>query len=342
MASGMSGIETPLMPYKTISGDTVAASQSSLSSAAKGTPRLPPAHLLVGLGLAVAGVIAFSMRPVIIKLAYRYDVDPVTLIMLRMVFALPFFLGMALWSGRRGAGKPGERAAVSGRDLALTIGLGVTGYYAASFCDFLGLRYVSAGMGRLLLFLYPTIVVLLSALFLGKRIGLREVVALVVSYVGVALVVWSEIGTGHPDFLTGAGLVFMGAFLYSIYLVGSSRVVQRIGSMRFTAYAMTAASLCCIAQFAVLRPLSALDLPLPVYGLSAVMAVVCTVLPVLMTAEALRRVGANMVALSGAIGPVAAALFGYLVLAEPLGWLQLAGAALTVAGVLIITLWKTA
>jgi len=297
---------------------------------------MPSVQMLAGLGLAVAGVVAFSLRPVIIKLAYRYNVDPVTLIMLRMVFALPFFLGMALWSGR------GVRAPISGRDLALTIGLGVTGYYAASFCDFLGLRYVSAGMGRLLLFLYPTIVVVLSALFLGKRIGLREVVALVVSYAGVALVVWSEIGTGHPNFMAGAGLVFMGAFLYSVYLVGSSRVVQRIGSMRFTAYAMTAACLCCILQFVVLRPLSALDLPLPVYGLSAVMAVVCTVLPVLMTAEALRRVGPNLVALSGAIGPVAAAVFGYLVLAEPMGWLQLAGAALTVAGVMIITLWKTA
>ncbi|CAO3363318.1 DMT family transporter [Azospirillum palustre] len=318
-------------------------SQSSLSSEAtapevSGARLLPPVQMLAGLGLAVAGVVAFSLRPVIIKLAYRYNVDPVTLIMLRMVFALPFFLGMALWAGA----SKGERAPIAGRDLALTVALGVTGYYAASFCDFLGLRYVTAGMGRLLLFLYPTIVVLLSALFLGKRIGLREVVALVVSYAGVALVVWSEIGTGHPDFATGAALVFMGAFLYSIYLVGSSRVVQRIGSMRFTAYAMTAACLCCILQFLVLRPWSALDLPLPVYGLSAVMAVVCTVLPVLMTAEALRRVGPNLVALSGAIGPVSAAVFGYLVLAEPMGWLQLAGAALTVAGVMIISLWKTA
>ncbi|WP_434624650.1 DMT family transporter [Azospirillum sp. B2RO_4] len=313
-------------------------SQSSLSSDAAATRFLPPVQMLAGLGLAVAGVIAFSLRPVIIKLAYRYNVDPVTLIMLRMVFALPFFLAMALWSGV----KKGERAPIAGRDLALTIGLGITGYYAASFCDFLGLRYVSAGMGRLLLFLYPTIVVVLSALFLGKRIGLREVVALVVSYAGVALVVWSEVGTGHPDFMTGAGLVFMGAFLYSIYLVGSSRVVQRIGSMRFTAYAMTAACLCCILQFLLLRPLSALDLPPAVFGLSVVMSVVCTVLPVLMTAEALRRVGPNLVALSGAIGPVAAAVFGYLALAEPMGWLQLAGAALTVAGVMIISLWRTA
>lgn len=340
MAAGM--LEWPPPPIPDFSLVQPSLSSEATAPDIAGTRLLPPVQMLAGLGLAVAGVVAFSLRPVIIKLAYRYNVDPVTLIMLRMVFALPFFLGMALWPSIGKGAKKGERAPIAGRDLALTVALGVTGYYAASFCDFLGLRYVTAGMGRLLLFLYPTIVVLLSALFLGKRIGLREVVALVVSYAGVALVVWSEIGTGHPDFATGAALVFMGAFLYSIYLVGSSRVVQRIGSMRFTAYAMTAACLCCILQFLVLRPLSALDLPLPVYGLSAVMAVVCTVLPVLMTAEALRRVGPDLVALSGAIGPVSAAVFGYLVLAEPMGWLQLAGAALTVAGVMIISLWKTA
>ncbi len=299
-------------------------------------PAVPSLHQIVGLALAVLGVLSFSIRPVIIKVAYTYGVDPVTLIMLRMAFALPFFLAVALWQGWRG-----RRARISRKDLALTAVLGITGYYVASFLDFLGLQHVSAGMGRLLLFLYPTLVVLLSAAFLGKRIGRREVVSLLVSYVGVALVVWSEIGTGHPDFAVGALLVFAGAFLYAIYLVGSSQVVRRVGSMRFTAYAMTAAALCCLLQFLVLRPWSALALPAEVFSLSAVMAVLCTVLPVFMTAEALRRVGANTVALTGALGPVSAAVFGYAVLAEPLGWLQLGGAVLTIAGVLIITLWKS-
>ncbi len=319
-----------------VSGALKAVSSSSALPSAVAARSALSLHQWIGVAFAVGGVLSFSLRPVIIKLAYGYGVDPVTLIMLRMVFALPFFLGVAAWQSWRGG-----RGRVSGRDLALTIGLGVTGYYAASFCDFLGLRYVSAGMGRLLLFLYPTIVVLLSALFLGKRIGLREIVSLLVSYAGVGLVVWSEVGTGNPDFAVGAALVFGGAFLYSVYLVGSSQVVQRVGSMRFTAYAMTAACLCCIAQFLVLRPLSALALPQEVFGLSAVMAALCTVLPVFLTAEALRRVGATLVALSGALGPVSAAIFGYLVLAEPLGWLQLVGAALTVAGVMIITLWKS-
>lgn len=288
---------------------------------------------LTGLLLAVAGVLAFSLRPVIIKTAYSYGVDPITLILLRMAFSLPFFLGMAAWSGWRGG-----RARVSPRDWALTLGLGALGYYLASFLDFLGLQYVSAGIGRLLLFLYPTIVVLLSAAFLGKRIGVREVVSLAVSYAGVALVVSTEWHESGPAFGWGALLVFGSAVCYAVYLVAASKVIERVGSLRFTAYALTSASVCSIVQFLVLRPLSALDLPAPVYGLSAVMAVVCTVLPVFMTAEALRRVGANTVALIGALGPVSAAGLGWLVLGEDLGWVQMGGAVLVVVGVMIVSL----
>jgi drug/metabolite transporter (DMT)-like permease len=295
--------------------------------------RARPAWHLVGLLLAVSGVLAFSMRPVVIKAAYTFGVDAVTLILLRMVFSLPFFLGMAAWSGWRGG-----RARISGRDWALTLGLGVLGYYAASFLDFLGLQYVSAGVGRLLLFLYPTIVVVLSALFLGKRIGVREVVSLAVSYAGVGLVVSSELATGGAAFGWGVALVFGSAVCYAVYLVAGSQVITRVGSMRFTAYAMTAASVCSIVQFLALRPMSALQLPVEVYGLSAVMAVFCTVLPVLMTSEALRRVGANTVALVGALGPVSAAGLGYLALGEQVTWSQLGGALLVVLGVMVISL----
>lgn len=296
--------------------------------------RTRPAWHGIGLLLAVAGVLAFSMRPVVIKAAYTFGVDAVTLILLRMVFSLPFFLGMAAWSGWRGG-----RARLSGRDWALTLGLGVLGYYVASFLDFLGLQYVSAGVGRLLLFLYPTVVVVLSALFLGKRIGVREVVSLAVSYAGVVLVVSSElVAGGGAAFGWGAALVFGSAVCYAVYLVVGSRVVERVGSLRFTAYAMTAASVCSIVQFLALRPLSALRLPVEVYGLSAIMAVFCTVLPVFMTAEALRRVGANSVALVGALGPVSAAGLGYLALGEQVTWAQMGGALLVVLGVMVISL----
>lgn len=238
-----------------------------------------------GIALALAGVVSFSFRPILIKLAYAYVTDPVTLLALRMVFSLPFFVAAALWLQRDSAVKPEP---LTRRDLWTVMFLGFLGYYLASFLDFLGLQYISAGVGRLMLFLYPTITVLLSALFLGKRVSAREVVALIVSYAGLALVLSRAFGGDNRNLLLGALLVFGSAVSYAVYLVTSSQVVRRIGSIRFTAYATSVASLLCIAQFLLLRPLSALDLPPQVYGLAAAMGVLCTVLPVFMTSEALR------------------------------------------------------
>jgi drug/metabolite transporter (DMT)-like permease len=286
-----------------------------------------------GIALALIGVLAFSVRPILIKLAYAYVTDPVTLIALRMVFALPFFVAAALWLQRDGA-----IAKLTRRDLWTVAFLGFLGYYLASFLDFLGLQYISAGVGRLLLFLYPTITVLLSALFLGKRVSAREILALIVSYAGLALVLSRAFGGENPDLMLGALLVFGSALCYAAYLVTSSQVVLRIGSMRFTAYATSVASVLCIAQFLLLRPLSALNLPLPVYGLALAMALGCTVLPVFVTSEALRRIGANQVAIIGAAGPVTTILLGWIGLEERMTMLQIAGAVLVLAGVMLVTI----
>ncbi|MBE0613354.1 MAG: DMT family transporter [Burkholderiales bacterium] len=286
-----------------------------------------------GIALALAGVVSFSFRPILIKLAYAYVTDPVTLLALRMVFSLPFFVAAALWLQRDRASAPLTR-----RDLWTVAFLGFLGYYLASFLDFLGLQYISAGVGRLMLFLYPTITVLLSALFLGKRVRPREVVALIVSYAGLALVLSRAFGSANPNLLLGAMLVFGSAVSYAIYLVTSSQLVQRIGSMRFTAYATSVASVLCIAQFLLLRPLSALDLPPQVYGLAAAMGVLCTVLPVFMTSEALKRIGANHVAIIGAAGPVTTIFLGWIGLEESMTALQIVGAALVLGGVMLVTI----
>jgi drug/metabolite transporter (DMT)-like permease len=283
--------------------------------------------------MAIAGVVCFSLRPILIKFAYAYVVDPVTLLALRMVFSLPFFAVAAAWVGR-----DQRRAPLSRRDGWLIVFLGFIGYYFASFADFLGLQYISAGLGRLLLFLYPTLVVLLSVAFLRKRPTAREVAALVISYCGVALVMSSAFGSASAELALGAGLCFASALGYAVYLVTSSQVVRRVGSVRFTAYAMTVASVFCIAQFFLLRPLAALALPPQVYGLAIAMALASTVLPVFITSEALRRIGANRVALVGALGPVTTLLFGWLGLDETMSPVQLAGAALVLGGVVLVTL----
>jgi drug/metabolite transporter (DMT)-like permease len=292
-----------------------------------------PSYRAWGIVLALVGVVAFSVRPILIKLAYAYVTDPVTLIALRMLFSLPFFVAMSFWVRRDTARTPLTR-----RDWWAVLFLGFLGYYLASFLDFLGLQYISAGLGRLMLFLYPTITVLLSALFLGKYVSRRDIVALMVSYAGLALVLSQGFAGENRNLMLGALLVFGSALCYAVYLVSSSQVVARIGSVRFTAYATSVASLLCILQFLLLRPLSALQLPPQVYGLAIAMAVGCTVLPVFVTSEALRRIGANQVAIIGAAGPVTTIFLGWLGLEESMTLLQVAGAALVLAGVLLVTI----
>jgi len=249
------------------------------------------------------------------------------------VFSAPFFIAAVLWIRGADAHRP-----LSGRELAGTCGLGLLSYYLASFLDFLGLQYIDAGLGRLLQFIYPTIVVLLSALFLRKGVTRREVMALVLTYAGLVLVFSHALGGGQRDFWLGAGLVFGGALCYAIYLVAGSHLIAQVGSVRFTAYAMGAASVACILQFFLLRPLSSLELPTPVYGYAIAMAILSTVIPSFMIAEALKRIGANSVAIIGALGPVTAIVLGWLGLEEVMTPLQIAGSALVLVGVVVISL----
>ncbi len=290
---------------------------------------------LLGNGSLLAGVavLLLSVRPVLVKLCYAYSVDAVTLLTLRMGLALPAFVAVALWLRRRAAPEPIRRS-----DWYLIALLGFVGYYLASYLDFLGLQYIPAGLGRLILFVYPTVVVIMSWGFLRRPAGARQIVALGVTYAGLALVL-GETARIHDQahLLLGSVLVFASAVSYSIYLVIGSQVVQRVGALRFTAYATIVASGLCIIQFALMRPWSALAVPSAVWAYSALMAIGCTVIPLFLTAEALRRVGANQVAIIGALGPVTTIAFGAVGLDERLGWIQLLGSAIVLAGVLLVT-----
>jgi len=288
---------------------------------------------VTGLLLAVGGVVFFSLRPIFIKLAYAWVTDPITLLALRMVFSVPFFIVAALWVRSASEHRP-----LAGREFAAVVALGILSYYGASFLDFLALQYIPAGLGRLLLFTYPTIVVILSAALLRKGVTGREVAALVITYAGLLLVFAQSLEGQQKYFWLGAALAFASSICYAVYLVAGAEVISRVGSVRFTAYAMSAASVACILQFLLLRPLSALDVPAPVYGYAIAMAVLSTAVPVFMTSEALRRVGANTVAIIGALGPVTTIAFGWLGLEEVMTPLQLAGAALVLVGVVVISL----
>lgn len=290
-----------------------------------------------GIACAVGAALAFSLRPVLIKLAYAaHPVSPVTLLFLRMALSLPFFIAVAWWL--RGA-----QPRLTPRDRGAVTALGFIGYYLASFLDFIGLQYVGAGVGRLILFLYPTLVLILSFLFLHKRPTGRQLLALGITYAGVALVVASQAQGGAQArlFVLGAGLVFASALFYAVYLVAGGELVQRIGSMRFTAYSMVVSAIPAIVQFPLLEPASALALPPAVWLYVLVMATVCTVLPLFLAAEALKRIGATNFGLIGALGPVSAALMGAAGLDEPLTAAQAAGGVLVIVGVLLVTLKRS-
>lgn len=296
-------------------------------------PAAAPAHaaphaLWPGLLLAGLGAIAFSGKAIIVKLAYRHGVDAFTLIMYRMLFALPLFLLLAWWAGR---GKP----ALTGRDWRAVCGLGFCGYYLASTLDFAGLAYITAGLERLILYLTPTLVLAISVLMLGKRVSRRQLMALAVSYAGVLLVFGHELRLEGEATLIGAALVFASTISYAIYLVYSGEEVRRLGSLRLTGLATSVACVLCIVQFLLVRPLAAAQVAEPVLWLSLLNATVCTFAPVLMVMMAIERIGATMVSLTGMLGPMSTILMGVWLLGEPFNaWI----AAGTVAVLLGITL----
>jgi drug/metabolite transporter (DMT)-like permease len=297
-------------------------------------PTTATAYNTIGVLLAIVAAVAFSLRAIFVKLAYEDMSDPVTLLALRMTFSLPIFIVAVVLHNRSSIGR--SLPAITLRDALLLAALGFVGYYLASLLDMIGLQYVAAGVGRLLLFMYPTIVVVISAGILRKPISRRELVALAITYVGVALVLSGQFDSRSENFWLGATLVMLSAVSFSVYLVGSGEIVLRVGTIRFTAYATAAASGYCIMQFLALRPLSALVLPMRVYLLAIAMAVFSTVLPIFMTAEALRRIGASRVAMISALGPVVTVVSGYLGLGERMNLLQTVGGFLVVLGVLVV------
>ena len=293
----------------------------------------PASPLLPGLLLAVFGAIAFSGKAIIVKLAYRYGVDAVTLIMYRMLFALPMFVALAWWAGR---GKP----ALARRDWIAVFGLGFCGYYLASFLDFVGLQYVSASLERLILYLNPTLVLALGMLLFRRSASRRQLMALAISYSGVLVVFGHEISFAGAHVALGAALVFGSAVSHAIYLVYSGEEVKRLGALRLTGLASSVACVLCIAQFLVLRPMAAMAVAPQVIWLSVLNATLCTFAPVLMVMMAIERIGATLSAQTGMIGPLSTILMGVLILGEPFTAWVAAGTALVLVGIWMLAKWR--
>ena len=298
--------------------------------ASRGSGPADPGRTL-GFVYATIGALGFSFKAILIKAAYRYGVDPETLLCLRMAYAFPVLVLMA-WSLQRR-----EPMVLSHSDWGELLLLGALGYYLASYLDFLGLRYISAALERIVLFIYPTLVVMLSALLLRKPVTGRTALLLLAAYFGVALAVAPDVRLGGAHTLLGCALVLACALSYATYILRSGEVVRRLGTTRVTAYATAMACVLCMLQFVVLRPLRALVLPWQVHALSIAMALFSTVLPIWLITEAIRRLGAPTASMFGSLGPVFTILLAWALLGEPVDPIQLAGAALVILAVSTLT-----
>lgn len=287
-------------------------------------------HYLTGLSVAMLGAVLFSTKAVVAKLLYRYQLDAVTVLAFRMLFSLPVFAAIAVWKMR-------SAAPLSGSDRWRVLGLGLVGYYLSSFLDFLGLQYISVGLERLILFLTPSFVLLMTAFGLRRRVSRHEWTSLALCYAGIVLVFQHDVRGAGWTAVLGTLLVLGSAISYAVYLLFSGEMVQRIGALRLVAYAMCVSSAACIGQFLLLRPTAMLVQPLPVYGLSLVNAVFCTILPVWMTMYAVQRIGAPGASQAGMIGPVSTLFLGWALLGEAVSAIQLAGTALVMGGIYLLS-----
>ena len=281
-------------------------------------------------GLALAGIAAFgfSFKAILIKLAYPYGVDAVTLLALRMIFALPIFLYVGLRASR-------NAESLTRRDWIMVLILGLLGYYGASILDFLGLQYVSAGLERLILFTYPTLTLLFGVILHGKPIARREWTAIILCYTGIAIAFTHDLRLSDDPATTliGAAFVFGSSVCYAIYLTGSGTMIARIGAARFTALAMLVSTFATLVHFLATQTIASLAQPLPVIAYALTMAVLCTAVPVFAQSAAIRRIGSGQAALVGMIGPLLTIGFAALLLGEGFSTAQMLGAVLVIAGI---------
>jgi drug/metabolite transporter (DMT)-like permease len=295
----------------------------------------PRSTFIVGVLIALLGSVCFSTKAIFVKLAYRdTNVDAVTLLALRMLFSLPFFAISAFFSSKQAE----NRKFTPSQWLAVAF-VGCLGYYISSLLDFLGLQYVSAGIERLILFIYPTLVLLMSALLFKGKISARQWMAIVLTYGGLLLAFWGEASweSNHPNFYKGAILIFMCAITYAAYIVGSGRLIPSVGASKFNSYAMTFASLAVLLHFFLLNGSSLLQHPPRVYLYSFMMALVATVIPSYLVTQGIKRIGSDNAAIVGSIGPVSTIIQANLFLHEPILALQITGTILILFGVLIIS-----
>ncbi len=287
----------------------------------------------------VLGAIMFSCKAIMVKLSLPYGIAPVSLLALRMIFAVPAYIAILIFCLCSERAKQQRKAVQLLRELPGVIFLGVLGYYLASYFDFVGLAYIDASLERVILYAYPTLVLLISAIWLKQRISLHQIIAILFCYAGIFVALrWGKTSVQHQNLWLGAGFIFLSALAYAAYLVGSGQLIPRLGVWTFTSCAMIVSAVCVVVHYLLSSPETGLwNHPLPVYGYALAMAIFSTVVPSFLVSIGIRRIGASNAAIFGGIGPISTIALASLVLDESLTIAQLWGTALVILGVVYIS-----
>jgi len=286
---------------------------------------------LIGIFLAGFGSILFSGKAILIKLAFTYGAFPETLIALRMLMALPMFWMIYWWHARRQ-----KMSRLSRLDYCKLFFLGFVGYFLSSYLDFLGLQHISVGLERIVLYLTPTIVLLISYFVLAKKISRLQWYALIVGYLGVTVVFVQDTSSSDPNGWLGMLLVFASACAYATYMIGSGEMVKRVGSVRLVVYASSSSAVLSLLLALIHSPTALAAQPAQIYWLSLLNASFCTVIPMLMIMIAINRIGSPLVAQASILGPVSTIFMGWAVLSEPITWLQISGMGLVMGAMWLL------
>lgn len=293
--------------------------------------KYPPA--LIGIICILVGTFCFAAKGIVIKLAYQYGITATPLLALRMLFAIPFYAAVALWLQTQ------QLTPLAKGDGWKIIGLGLLSYYVSSLLDFMGLQYISAGLERLILYIYPTLVLLMLAFWKKEKITRKTKIALALAYAGMLLVFVQDLRLTSEwnHTLLGTGLVILSTIFFALFVVLAGDTIPKVGASRFTAYAMLSACVGVILHSLMLEGVANLKQPQPVYVLAIILAFFCTVIPSFLMNKGISVIGSGRAAILGSIGPVITLFLGALILHEPITLVQLLGALLVISGVTLAT-----
>lgn len=288
-----------------------------------------------GIGIGVLGIVLFSSKAVMVKLAYKYNVDAISILLLRMLFSFPFYLVIAYLYRNQNS-----TITVENKDYLWIIIFGFVGYYLASYFDFVGLTYIKASLERIILFLYPTIVILLNRVFLKQPISKVQAGAIGLTYLGIVVAFSDEVIVSGKNTYLGGFFIILSAITYASYLVGSGWLIPKFGVIKFTAYAMIVSCICVFIHYSIISEIDLFSFSWEVYLLGFLIAIFATVIPSFLVSTSIKMISSSNFAIVAGMGPISTIILAAIFLNETLTLLQLFGALIVIVGILFMSIKK--